>query len=322
MQIPRKDVLEGKAFHSLTQEDVQSAEQMYVSLRKEVPVLEELNKNVEAFDVKCLLDILEGHKIFGHDFKKDIAKLYSLLGKAYKAIDNYEKAEKSRHDSKLSEEKITKDQVKFFTEIMDLISDINNIESKLYTDLRAAHEAFKDLGVRVKALASAEDQILLYIRDFERKLKPSGRTLLHAEWGPITDAATNIQGAMKNLIPLFNKFSNAYSDWMVEVEELIKEDVEPVVSFMDVDVKKMRSGAPVPDHEKQFERVLARINLIEKTLEEIVREAKTMEHREVMLVKNVKADHLSNAIKVLLKHPKLPELVERKRKIWAKFGRK
>ncbi|MBN1544949.1 hypothetical protein JW898_05830 [Candidatus Woesearchaeota archaeon] len=223
------------------------------NLESAFPLAKRAAGEAGQLDVKIFLKFLKKHKLFGESLKQEIAEIYDLLH------ESWELAEEIRNKPEHEKE---------FDRLNKITYELETKNTDLLNKLDAGKHMILQMGKNLRMFYNDELKILSLLKEFNEGLHREGKLKQVPHATQLVNEATNIQGALHQIKPLFEAIATAYEKDSIEIGKMIEEEMRKV------EYKVRGNDAQHIDFRKILEHVKYVEGQIDKLIEKAEKEQK------------------------------------------------
>ncbi len=233
------------------------------TLKEAFPLAKKTVEEAKELDVKIFLKFLKKHKLFGKTMMEKLAKIHDLLKESWQIAE-----EIRAHPDKSHEEELDR--------LSKMTFEIEKLRGDVLEDLDKGKHLLTEMGGQLSAFYNDERRILGLVDELYTNMKEKGLVSVKPGVTQLMHTATNMQGAIHKIKPLFEAISTAYEQDSVEIERMLDEEQKKVE-----DKLKGHEAADI-----NFKPILEHIKYVQGKIEELVDKAE----QEAKLEKVAKRD--------------------------------
>ncbi|MBU2561846.1 MAG: hypothetical protein KKD17_06110 [Nanoarchaeota archaeon] len=218
------------------------------NLESAFPLAKRAAGEAEQLDVKIFLKFLKKHKLFGQSLKQELAGIYDLLHESWELAEEIRK--KPEHQ-------------KEFDRLSKITYELEAKTADLLNKLKAGKHMMVVMGKNLRMFYNDELKILALLKEFHEGLKREGRVKQMPNVTQLMNEATNIQGALHQIKPMFEAIATAYEKDSIEIERMIDDEMRKV------EAKVRGKDAQHID----FRKILEHVKYVEGQIDNLVEKA-------------------------------------------------
>jgi hypothetical protein len=212
------------------------------------PLAKAAEKDAKQLDVKIFLKFLKKHKLFGESLKQELAEIYDLLHESWELAEDIRK--RPGHGKELEK-------------LSEITYEIEKKNNEMLEKLAAGKYVIAQMGQKLTRFYNDERKILELLKEFYDGMKRMGKMKQTPHVTQLMDSATNIQGALHKIKPLFEAISTAYERDSIEIEKMIEEERMKIE-------KKVRGKSADPI---DFRKLLEHVKYVEGLINDLITKA-------------------------------------------------